>query len=86
MKSPSLGGHILVTGDGTATHMMGWYRATSSPVSSKYAGAATTAMVNAALTGTTGTDGNVTIGVQNNLIYLESRNGSTNTFKITFIP
>lgn len=78
-------GFIFITGDGIATQMMGWYRATASPASSKYSGAATAAMVNTALTGTTGAAGNITIGVQNNLIYIENRNGSTNTFKITFI-
>ena len=79
-------GHILVTGEDNTTHIMGWYCATSSPASSKYMGSATTDIVNTALTGTTGTDGNITIGVQDNLIYLENRNGVTNTFKITFIP
>jgi hypothetical protein len=78
-------GFILVTGDGIASQLMGWYRATASPASSKYAGAATAVMVNTVLTGTTGTAGNITIGVQNNLIYIENRNGSTNTFKVTFI-
>jgi hypothetical protein len=42
-------------------------------------------MVNTALTGTTGTVGNVTIGVQNNQIYIENRNGTTNTFKVSFL-
>jgi len=78
-------GFILITGGGTATHMMAWYRATSSPASLKYNGAATTAIVNTALNGTTGIDGNVTVGVQDNLIYIENRNGSTNTFLITFL-
>lgn len=78
-------GFIYVTGDGTQTHLTGWFRATSSPVSSKYSGAAQTAMVNTALTGTSGVDGNVTVGVQNNAIYIENRNGASNTFKITFI-
>ena len=79
-------GHILVTGEDNTAHLMGWYCATSSPESSKYMGSATTDMVNTELTGTTGTDGNITIGVQDNLIYLENRNGATSTFKITFIP
>jgi hypothetical protein len=78
-------GFILITGGGTATHMMAWYMATSSPASSKYNGAATTAIVNTPLNGTTGIDGNVTVGVQDNLIYIENRSGSTNTFLITFL-
>lgn len=78
-------GVIAVSGSGTATHIFGWYRATSSPASLKYAGAATAVMVNTALTGTTGTVGNVTIGIQNNAIYIENRNGSTNTFKVSFL-
>ena len=78
-------GFIMVTGGGTATHIMGWYRATSVPAGTKYAGSLTTDMVNTALTGTTGTDGNVTIGVQNNQIYIENREGVTNTFKVTFL-
>jgi hypothetical protein len=78
-------GFIAVTGSGIATHLFGWYRATSSPASSKYAGASTAVMVNTVLTGTTGTAGNVTVGIQNNAIYIENRNGSTNTFKVTFM-
>lgn len=78
-------GFILITGDGVQTNVMAWYRATSSPASLKYFGAAQTAIVNTALNGTTGTDGNVTIGVQNGKIYLENRNGAKNNFKITFV-
>lgn len=77
-------GFIAVTGSGLQTHLMGWYRATSSPQATKYYGAATTAMVNTALNGTTGVDGNVTVGVQDNLIYIENRNGTTNTFSVSF--
>jgi len=78
-------GFILISGSGTTKHMMAWYRATTSPASSKYAGAAATVIVNTALTGTTGTDGNITVGVQNNLIYIENRGGSSDTFLITFL-
>lgn len=77
-------GFIAVSGSGSATHIFGWYRATSSPASSKYSGAATAVMVNTTLNGTTGADGNITIGVQNNLIYIENRNGSSNTFTVSF--
>ena len=65
--------------------MMAWYRATSTPGSSKYAGAAATVIVNTPLTGPTGTDGNITVGVQNDLIYIENRGGSSDTFLITFL-
>lgn len=78
-------GFVLITGDGTATHIMAWYRATSGPAGSKYAGAANTAVVSTALTGTTGVDGNVTVGIQNNAIYIENRNGSSNAFKVKFL-
>ena len=78
-------GFILISGSGTTKHMMAWYRATSTPASSKYAGAAATVIVNTPLTGTTGTDGNITVGVQNDLIYIENRGGSSDTFLITFL-
>ena len=78
-------GFIAVTAGGTATHLFGWYRATSSPQSLKYAGASQAVMVNTTLDGTTGTDGNVTVGIQNGVIYIENRSGTSNTFKVAFI-
>jgi hypothetical protein len=78
-------GFLMIAGSGTTKHMMAWYRASSSPASSKYAGAAATVIVNTALTGTTGTDGNITVGVQEDLIYIENRGGSSDTFIITFL-
>lgn len=78
-------GFLMLSGGGISKHMMAWYRATSSPASSKYAGAATTAIVNTALTGTTGTDGNITVGIQEDLIYIENRGGSSDTFIVTFL-
>ena len=37
------------------------------------------------ITGTTGTDGNVTVAVQTGVIKIENRNGSSGTFQITFL-
>lgn len=78
-------GVIFVVGAGTAEHMFGWYRATSSPAVAKYGGAAAVNMVATALTGTTGAPGDITVGVQNNLIYIENRKPASNTFKVNFL-
>jgi hypothetical protein len=37
------------------------------------------------VTGTTGTDGNVTVAVQSGVIKIENRGGSTHVFDITFL-
>ncbi|MDT8328135.1 MAG: hypothetical protein RQ750_12245 [Roseovarius sp.] len=78
-------GVIFVAGNGLAEHVFGWYRATSSPRATKYGGAAAVNMVATALTGTTGAPGSVTVGIQNNLIYIENRTAAANTFRVSFL-
>ena len=78
-------GFIGVAAGGIATNLFGWYRATASPSSLKYSGGANAVMVNTVLTGTTGTVGNITIGIQNNLIYVENRQGSSATVRLSFV-
>jgi len=78
-------GFLLIAGEGSQQNMMAWYRASATPSSIKYAGAAQTVIVNTPLNGTTGSVGNVTVGIQNNLIYIENRNGVENDFIITFL-
>ena len=78
-------GVIFVAGNGTQEHVFGWYRATSSPAAVKYGGATATAMVATALTGTTGAAGSVTVGIQNNLIYIENRTPAANRIRVSFL-
>jgi hypothetical protein len=78
-------GFLLIAGEGSQQNMMAWYRASATPSSIKYAGATQTVIVNTPLNGTTGSVGNVTVGVQEDLIYIENRNGLTNDFIITFL-
>ena len=78
-------GFFVITGTGLNRHMMAWFRATAAPSSAKYFGSATVVIVATPLNGTTGTDGNITVGVQDNLIYIENRSGGRDTFAITFL-
>lgn len=76
-------GHLFVTMPSTAYYGQAWMRATSAPAAAKIAGAANFAAVSTALTGTTGADGNVTVGATNGTFYLENRSGSTQQITVT---
>jgi hypothetical protein len=76
-------GFLFVTLPSVTHYGQAWFRATSSPVGAKSAGGANFLVVSTALTGTTGTDGNVTLGVQNNLLYVENRSGGSQTVTVT---
>ena len=76
-------GFLFVTLPSTAHYGQSWFRATSVPFGAKVAGGASFATVTSALTGTTGADGYVTVGVQNNLVYVENRTGGSQTVSIT---
>lgn len=73
---------VFVTAPSVSAYGQAWVRTTSSPASAKIAGPATFATMNSALTGTTGTDGNVTLGAQNGALYLENRSGGSLQFSV----
>ena len=75
-------GHVLVSMQGSEYYGHAWMR-TSTAASVKVSGGSSFAVTNAALTGTTGTDGNVTLGAQPGLLYLENRSGNSQTISIT---
>ena len=75
-------GHVFISMQGTAYYGHAWMR-TSTAASVKVSGGASFAVTNAILTGTTGTDGNVTLGAQPGLLYLENRSGNSQTISIT---
>jgi hypothetical protein len=78
-------GHLFVTMPSVSYYGQAWMRATATPAAAKIAGAANFAAVATALTGTTGTDGNVTVGATNSTFYLENRSGSTQQITVTVL-
>lgn len=80
--SPTVVGNAIISSNDPAAHGLAWYRGTAS---AKLGGPATFLCVNTALTGTTGTDGNLTFGSNGSLNYLENRSGGQLTFIITMI-
>jgi len=78
-------GFLAITGSSASHQMLLWFRSSATPAGSKYAGAATSVVVSTALTGTTGTAGNLTVGIQSGLIYVENRSGTLGTFSLSFL-
>lgn len=74
---------VLVSTPGVEYYGQAWCRPNGSPASVKVAGGTNFATANLALTGTTGAVGNITLGTQNNLMYIENRTGSTQSITIT---
>ena len=76
-------GHAFVSNN-SSTHRGGcaWVRGSSA---FKEWGAGTFESFNGPLTGTTGTDGNTTIGMNAGLLYLENRTGATKTYTVTLL-
>lgn len=83
MRLPVDFGHVLVADASLTNHGMAWVRGSSA---SKYFGGANFAvLVNTILTGTTGTDGQVTISTNSNNFYIENRAGASINISITFL-
>ncbi|WP_405124346.1 hypothetical protein [Pseudomonas alloputida] len=74
---------VLISTGGTTYYGQLWVRTTSSPASVKVAGGTNLAVMNSALSGTTGVDGNITVGVQSGTLYIENRAGNNQTITIT---
>ena len=73
-------GHVFVGTTSLNGHGLAWYR---SSATAKYTGATNFVCVSTELTGTTGVDGQCTLGVASGVLYLENRLGASNTFTIT---
>ena len=76
---------MSICGAGSTVYGQFWVRPTSSPASIPLHIGADIAIVNTALTGTTGTIGKITIGVQDGLLYIENRFASIQTIYLTDI-
>lgn len=74
---------LLVSLGNSNCYGQAWVRTTGSPASVKVAGGPNFAVVNLALTGVTGTAGNLTVGVQSGTLYIENRTGSTQVITVT---
>jgi hypothetical protein len=75
-------GHIFIASLAASHQGLFWWRGS---LQSKYAGAANTVGLNSALTGTTGTDGNTTLGASGGKLYIENRSGGALEYVITLI-
>jgi len=87
IKAPGMNdtgtGFISLAAGGTNYYGKFWYR-TSTPASAKLAGTVGTVIVNTALNGTSGTVGDITVGIQTDFIYIENRAGVTQSVNISF--
>jgi len=79
-KSPN--GQIFISSTSLSGHGLAWFRSSATV---KYAGAANFDCVSTALTGTTGVDTHMTLGVSAGVLYLENRVGSALEVTITVI-
>lgn len=75
-------GHIFLATTSSAHQGLFWWRGSAQ---SKYSGAANTVGVNTALTGTTGVDGNTTLGTASNILYIENRSGGPLEYVVTLV-
>lgn len=76
-------GHVLVAEASVTTHGMAWVRGTTAV---KYFGGTNfDVIVNTVLSGTTGTDGKLTVSANSNNFYLENRTGAAVNVSITFL-
>ena len=79
---PSQYGQIFISSTSVNGHGLAWFR---NNLTSKYAGAGNFTCVSTALTGTTGTDGHMTLGVSLGVLYLENRLGNSQEFTVTVV-
>ena len=70
---------------GVANYYFGVVRAASSPNQTTISKSANVDIVTTALTGTTGTDGNLTIGLQQKKVYIENRLGAAKSITFGFL-
>lgn len=83
MKLPVDFGHVLVAENSLNTHGLAWMRASAA---TKYFGGANfTALSNTILTGTTGTDGQLTVSSNAGNFYIENRVGAAVNLSVTFL-
>lgn len=75
-------GHVMVAASSSSHHGMCWYRGS---LVIKYFGGNKTDVGSTVLTGTTGTDGNMTISAVGNVMYIENRSGSELKIVVTFL-
>lgn len=76
-------GHVFVAESSATTHGLAWVRGSSAV---KYAGGANFNVVaNTVLSGTTGTDGSITLSTNSSNLYLENRSGATVNLSITVL-
>lgn len=82
--APASIGHILVASGDLTGHVLAWYRQSSgSPAISIGYTASNTNVSTSALTGTTGTDGKLTISSNGGFLYIENRLGSSQNVTVT---
>lgn len=77
-------GMVAITGGGTATHLLGWYRATASPAAIKYAGASQIVITSQPVSSAS-VDGNITVYVQNGILLIDNKTGNKHTMVVTFL-
>ncbi|QYJ23441.1 hypothetical protein KYT87_09560 [Achromobacter sp. ES-001] len=75
--------HVFVSLASNSQYGQAWVRQTPTPNAVKVSGGAAFATLASALSGTTGTDGNVTLGASGGLMYLENRSGNSQSFTVT---
>lgn len=75
-------GHVFISSSSTNLHGMFWFRGS---LVTKYFGPNAVVAGTGALTGTTGTDGQVTLSCTGNIMYLENRSGGSQKISITLI-
>jgi hypothetical protein len=75
-------GHIIVSTITLNHNGIFWYR---SSAQSKIAGGSATLGLSTPLTGTTGVDGNTTVGASSNVLYIENRSGTAQEYTVTLI-
>lgn len=73
-------GHILLATDSLHHHGLFWWR---SAAQSKSVGGQNTVGLDSVLTGTTGANGNTTLGVSGGVLYIENRSGNAREYTVT---
>lgn len=80
---PGTSGFLFVSTNSVSLYgSMSWVRGSSTV---KVSGAAAYAALASALTGTTGVDGNITVGAASSVLYLENRSGAVQVFTVTLL-
>lgn len=83
LSLPVRHGHVLISTSDVDTHGMVWVRHSSAV--KYFGGAKLDVLVNTILSGTTGTDGKITISTNSGDFYIENRRGISVSLSLTFL-